>query len=67
MKDCAQIEADILNDGNSFISFTKNLILELLNQEVDILTFLGYSQEGFKEFAKGTKTYVDDSDEDFND
>lgn len=40
---CNQIEADILNDGNSFMSFTKNLILELLDQEVDILTFLGYS------------------------
>lgn len=39
---CDIIDADILNDGSNFLSFSKNLIDILLNQEIDILDFLGY-------------------------
>ena len=55
------IDADILNEGNNFLSFSKNLIVELLNQEVDILTLLGYGK-----IPTHDKTDEDDDEEEFD-
>ena len=59
--ECEIIDADILNEGNNFLSFSKNLIVELLNQEIDILTFLGYGKIPTETPADG-----EESDEDFD-
>ena len=44
------------------MSFTRNLILQLLNQEVDIMEFLGYGQNQLKEMAKSKDVESDDED-----
>ena len=62
---CEIIDSDILDEGkDNFMSFTRNLILELLNQEVDIMEFLGYGKDQLKEMSK--PKHVDSDDEDFD-
>lgn len=61
---CEIIDADILNDGSNFLSFSKNLIDILLNQEIDILDFLGYK---LKPGAAGSANSDEPDDDDFDD
>jgi len=61
MEKCQRIDQNILHESNNFVSFTKNLIMTLLGQEDDILTFLGYNQ---KKVQPGQE---EPNDEDFED
>ena len=59
--ECDIIHADILNEGSNFLSFWKNFIDTLLNQEIDILDFLGYKP------PSGSSADDSEDDSDFDD
>lgn len=43
--DCDEIAEEILEDHNNFVSFTRQLVIHLLGEEDQILSYLGYNNK----------------------
>ena len=70
--DCDEIAEEILEDHNNFVSFTRQLVVHLLGEEDQILSYLGYNNkrvnmgDWIKEGVDGARI-SEDNDEEFDD
>ena len=74
MFDCDQIQEEVLQEHNHFVSFTQQLVKHLLGEEEEMLASLGYDKSSV-DFGEWLKEGVDkakaadtaENDEDFED
>ena len=72
MFECEQIQEEILQEHNNFVSFTQQLVKHLLGEEDEMLKTIGYDKskvdfaEWLKEGSDNAKT-PEENDYDFED
>jgi hypothetical protein len=64
---CRQIDDDILNEGNGFVSFMIELTKTLVGNEEEIKTMMGYNSKNIGAYSSKYDGHFLEDDEDFSD